>query len=326
MSKDLEQMAASAFAIGQETDIKAASLLFKYVIPLSVCTFDDRPLTPNAWLGSYYHFCETRDAVLGAIQSCGYQHLIKSQVHTIGYDTHEIYGCYVPVEGAESEINTALFNLIDSNAEIPETFLKTRVQLNAPRTFRDWIISINFKEVRAPFYGYDLAGGSDPAVNGVLLTITNVPWIDLQKTPWEQIHEFRKDDESIRHFRSFRLFVMNTYVGKSQAYIQDDFMRRVDTFEAARKKHGFELQTSTLKSVLNSKYILGGGLSGLMAWLFGAGPHASVIGSAAIVAGASVEIANVVLDIRSARFALNHQIDTAELAYVIKAKDRLERK
>ena len=333
-----EQIRSTAIPIGPLTNAKAAALFFKYIVPISFGEEEEvRKLAPPFMRDEPYLLTShamTHDLIKSGLVSVmyesGYTDLIeKDDRDIVGMDDscHFIYGSgYVPKDGCDDALSFALMEMLESNIVIPSpgySVCGASLDTSKMVPIRDVVFEHNFTTARAPIYGCDLLGGTDEGVNSVLVTLTNVPWIDLSVSPWDQILEFRKDSDSLTKFRNFRLFVSESYVNKSGQYIEDDFLKRLDDFDATRNKHGFELQNSTMKTVIKSKYILGGGLSGLFAWLFGANQAADIVGSAALFAGVSVELASTLLDIRAANFDINHQIEGHELSYAIKARDEL---
>ncbi|MFZ4287792.1 hypothetical protein [Variovorax sp. HJSM1_2] len=316
-----QQITATALTFGVEDQTtKSAALLFKYVTPLINSTGIPFELIPPflAHSESLTGFRDIEHSILEALFLSGYESLIEKKMEMVGYDGHPIYQFYHRRPGKDEEIDTCIASLVNSNAPLPVDFEDTH-----ERTFRDFLFSVNFKSASASAFGFDLLGEADKDTNDVLVTLVDVPWVNLSTTPWAQIMEFRKDTDAVDKFRAFRQFVRQNYSGKSPTFIEDDLLTRLRQFEAIRKKHGFELQNSVVRSVLNSKYIAAGGLGGIMAWLFGNIPDSGIAGSAALLAGVAVEVANVGLTVRSANFELKQKIDGAELSYVIAARDRL---
>lgn len=322
-SDKIQQFAASAFAVGSHSSVKSAALLFRYVMPFSFGELPSNELRPPLFK-ALYHLFAMQDQLLCALHLLGFDHLVERKDHIIGVDENNspVQGKYIPAEECHTELNETFLRLIEDDAPLPPRTPSTCLLIGS--TFRDLITNYNFSEVKAPVFGCDLLGGSEAEVKDIMITIANAPWIDLSVTPWEQIFEFRKDEDSVTKFRVFRRFLRNTYIGKSSAFIEDDILTSLATFEQARRKHGFELKTSVFKSFLSSKYIVGGGLSGLLAWLFGTGNTADLVGSVALATGVSVELANVILDVRSANFTMGQKIETADLGYLIKARDELQ--
>lgn len=315
----------AAYVVGPTINAKAAALFFRYVVPV-VCGTHIEEVSPPFMKGDRFWHWPMEDGILGAMYEHGHKSLIAEEHHIITYDTHPVYGSYVIKPGCQDAVGFALLDMLQADTHVfePGASAMGSVLSNKDKvSIREVIFGMNAMPLKCPLYGCDLLGRSDKDVNAVLITLANVPWVDLTNAEWTQILEFRKDDDSLKKFRNFRLFISNAYARKDRQFIEDDFLKRLDEFKAARVKHGFMLQNSTIKSVVKSKYILTGGLAGLLAWLFGTSHSADLVGSAALFAGVTAEIADTLLDIRAANFDLNHQIAGHELAYVIKARDSL---
>lgn len=148
------------------------------------------------------------------------------------------------------------------------------------------------------------------------MTLLRLPWIDADAASWEQIIEFRQDIESARKLRRLRLFFYENYAGKSSAFIGDDLLKRLDDYEAVRKKHGFEALTGSLSSILKSSNLVSAVGAGLAAALFG-GP---VLG---VGTTAAVEVGNFSIELSRKLFTVREYEKGHEFAYLIDAKKRL---
>ena len=51
------------------------------------------------------------------------------------------------------------------------------------------------------------------------LSLDSIQLVNINKVCWEQIIEFRKDEDAKSKLRNLRLFIYENYLGKSQAYI-----------------------------------------------------------------------------------------------------------
>jgi len=87
----------------------------------------------------------------------------------------------------------------------------------------------------------------------VIISLMNLNLVDVYKTSWEQILEFRKDETSLKNFRRLKLFLYENYKDKPSSYIEDDILKRIEDYDDSISKWGFKTATSTLDSILSSK-------------------------------------------------------------------------
>ncbi|CAD5275957.1 conserved hypothetical protein [Alteromonas sp. 38] len=146
------------------------------------------------------------------------------------------------------------------------------------------------------------------------VSMKGIDLIDTSSASWDQIMELRMDTEAHKSLRNLRLFIYENYVGKPSSYIFDDVSKRLDVYSDVSKKHGFELTTSVLSVLLDSKNIQASLAAGLAASFFG-GAELAVGAACAVELGkGSLELAKKYHPIQS--FKLSH-----ELAYLIKAQE-----
>lgn len=148
------------------------------------------------------------------------------------------------------------------------------------------------------------------------LTLTRIPFVDTSNAKWEQIMELRSDTEAKRKLRNLRLFLHENYKDSSSAFISDDLHRRIDEFQAARRKHGFEMVTGSISALLDAKSLQAAAASALAGTLFG-GP----IG--ALTSAVTVEIGAVALEASKRIYAIKEFENSHALAFLIHANKAL---
>ncbi|NTU60721.1 MAG: hypothetical protein HGA95_00070 [Caldiserica bacterium] len=153
----------------------------------------------------------------------------------------------------------------------------------------------------------------------VIISVASLKLIDISKTSWKQIIEFRKDKEAVSKLRRFRLFAFDTYKDKSKAYMEDHILTCLEDYNDTVKQWGFETLEGTIDSVINSK-LMAGFLSGALI--------ASIIGqptSAAILAltGAAIEIGSLSLKFAKRKIAFGELAKTHPVSYIEYAREKL---
>lgn len=150
------------------------------------------------------------------------------------------------------------------------------------------------------------------------LVLSGLALVDASKASWEQIIEFRKDVDSCRKLRNLRLFFQNSYQGKTSSYVVDDLSRRIDEYDSARKRMGFEAVTGSISALLDAKSLQAAAAAGIAASFVG-GPLTGI--SSAVF----VEIGNMALTFAKQRFSIKNFENSHDLAYLIKIKNNFER-
>lgn len=149
-----------------------------------------------------------------------------------------------------------------------------------------------------------------------VLAISGVPLVDVSKASWEQIAELRKDPDARGKLRNLRLFLHGTYHGKPKEFVTDDLGRRIDEYNSARKRLGFEAITGTISSFLDAKSLHAAMATGVAA-AFAAGPLTGI--SSAVL----VELGGMALEFSKKRFEIKQFENSHGLAYLIRVKRQL---
>jgi hypothetical protein len=90
-------------------------------------------------------------------------------------------------------------------------------------------------------------------VTSVLISLENLQIIDEDKLTWEQVLEFRKDDESKKKYKQFLHWLDTNMISKSQSFIQDEITIKLENYENALKKHGIQTVIGTVEELLDYK-------------------------------------------------------------------------
>ena len=150
-------------------------------------------------------------------------------------------------------------------------------------------------------------------------SLVDIQLINTSLATWNQIIELRLDLQSRRKLRNLRLFLSETYTAKSKAYIEDDLNKRIDDYLAVCNKHGFELLTTTLSSLLDSKTLQTSAVAGIAAAYMGGMP-------AGVLTTGIIEIGKISLEISNKLANIKEFKDGHELAYIIDTKKKLMEK
>ncbi len=154
----------------------------------------------------------------------------------------------------------------------------------------------------------------------ILLQIPSIPLINLEKTSWEQILEFRKDVEATRLFRKFRAFLNNNYTGKSRNFIEDDILTKYEEYLDVLKKWKFDTYISSLEILFSSKVLLASSIGVTLSSLYNQ-PVASI---AAVSTGACMEFGKISVNLLKRAHEYKLLTKNNSLTYISYAKKKLE--
>lgn len=169
---------------------------------------------------------------------------------------------------------------------------------------------------------YSSSSGIDDAESDILIRVSKLEIIDIQKLSWKQILDIRKDHRSRQKLRNLRLFLHANYEGKSSAFIEDDLGKRLDDYRNVCADYGFETRISSISVLLKSKHLKTFGSLALASLIFGE----PFLSGTALTTGVSLEIAGVALELVTKRYSLRKFRRDHDLAYLIEIDDRLKKK
>lgn len=140
--------------------------------------------------------------------------------------------------------------------------------------------------------------------------------VDAESLEWDQILEFRKDEDSVADLRNLRLFMFDNYIDKSPSYIRDSIEQKIEKHYEVTRKHGLNLVETVTSELVASKALLGSMCFATLSSLLGDHISFATIGGA----GATIAIGKMTISIASKY--VTYKTDTAnpELAYVMKAR------
>ncbi|NRF68994.1 hypothetical protein HLB44_18530 [Aquincola sp. S2] len=134
--------------------------------------------------------------------------------------------------------------------------------------------------------------------------------INTASASWEQIIEVRQDGESRRRLQRLRAFLDEKYAGKSLAFVEDDLASRLDEYDQARRKHGFDTATGSLSALVDAQSLQAAASAGIATALLG-GPWVGA-SSAAIV-----ELGKVAIEFAKRKRAMVDWQASHPLAYLV---------
>jgi hypothetical protein len=163
---------------------------------------------------------------------------------------------------------------------------------------------------------------SKPTNDDITLYLVNWPFVDTSKATWDQIIEFRKDEEAKKKLRNLRLFLHTNYQGKNPNFIEDDLCRRLESYKGVCSDWDFETRNSVFSVVMDSQCLLATAAATLGAILLNE-PIAQTISA---LAGVTLNIGKILLIYDKQKHAFHKLKRDHDLAYIIEAKERFKNK
>ena len=121
--------------------------------------------------------------------------------------------------------------------------------------------------------------------------LENLPEIIEDHVSWEQVLEFRSDEEAIRKYRELRLWLEYSLSAQSVEHARDLIAHRIEEYEWAIRKHGLKTATGALSSIFSWKGLISLGTGVSMGAALGGPVWSALTGALFSVGGASVWVA-----------------------------------
>jgi hypothetical protein len=168
--------------------------------------------------------------------------------------------------------------------------------------------------------GGGVPSGDEGPTGESIISLASLDLVDAEQASWDQIVEFRRDEEARAKLRRLRLFAYEKYQGKSLEFVKDDIETKIEDYDAAVKKWGFETAQGAINMLLTSK-VIGGALAGsLISTLLGS-PTMAVVAAAS---GSLLEIGHVTVEIAKQRLALKTLMRENPVSFISYAREHLD--
>ena len=169
--------------------------------------------------------------------------------------------------------------------------------------------------------------GGDNLQEGIELAFIDIPVIDNQSCTWEHAKELREDKVAKSQLRNFRLFLDDIDLSKGKDFIQDTFSLKIEEYENASRKHGFNFIKNTVKAFLNKKSLvklISGNPSELIFGTENGSPSLiDALGSSNLYSAVS-DLGNFSLGIADARITNKLGMNESGIEYLISVKQKIE--
>lgn len=174
-----------------------------------------------------------------------------------------------------------------------------------------------------PLYSNEISLNTEykPGTESSIVTLINeLEVVDEEETSWEQVLEFRADNEARRKYRRFIHWLNSELLNRPIQAIIDEINIRLEDYQWAIRKHGFSMITGTLSSILNTKTLFGAA-SAYGACSFALHDLLAIFAGGAVLVGkASVHMAEELLKLENIKRTTN-----PEVAFVRYARSNLKK-
>ncbi len=162
---------------------------------------------------------------------------------------------------------------------------------------------------------------SDPnaTMEDISVILSGIELIDTKKASWEQIIDYRQNENAKKKLRNLRLFLQTSYTGKSRQYIEDDFGKRIDDYNSVVKEYGFNKKKSVISFLANSKNIQTFGTASIASIMLGQ----PIIATGSALTGICLEILNATLEFATQKHSFNKFKEQHELSYIMDFYDQI---
>ena len=285
-------------------DLKCASLYFDHVLPVAfrqmmgtgsdIVTDFPEPIPSRALINIVFD----KAADEGPTRYTDFGRIVDSWGE-FSQDSH----AYWPSASTSSSV--ADYGVLE------EAYLRNHSLPGHPplrRMFSEYAASVGIvgPDVLLPTNRNETAGSIDDPV----VRLCMLPLIDTTRATWDQILEIRSDSEARVRLQRLRAFAETNYQSKTITYIEDDLSSRIEEYERASRKHGFDLVTGSLSTLLDSSNLQATAAATLAAAVLG-GPVL------AASAAACIELGKFTLEFAKRKRTMQDWASAHPLAYLI---------
>lgn len=135
--------------------------------------------------------------------------------------------------------------------------------------------------------------GNEPVIIAIA---EDLAIVDEDALSWEQVMEFRNDNEIRTAYRTFIHWLDKEMVNKPASYIVDEILIRLERYEWALRKHGVQTVTGVLSTTFDPKFLVGTSATSTAIDFITKEPIWSLLAAGALLVGrASLSLTKVLL-------------------------------
>lgn len=96
----------------------------------------------------------------------------------------------------------------------------------------------------------------------LITTLENLRIVDEKKLDWEQVLEFRKDNQALKNYRRLLHWLEADMLARSQSFVEDEIAIRLERYESTLNKHGLKTKIGLAQAALDNQSLITIALSG----------------------------------------------------------------
>jgi hypothetical protein len=177
--------------------------------------------------------------------------------------------------GTKAELSgkglAADFNIKTNRAPIAAMIGPKEKQLEMLRASTDYGLAATFRDIAKSFskeHGvymvpiFDFIKQRDqiyqPGDRAVIMTtLSNLDIVDEKQVTWEQVMQFRSDEEMKGKYRRLLHWIDKEMIGNPQNFVEDEISQKLEDYMSALRKHGIKTVVGTVEEALDGRLITG---------------------------------------------------------------------
>ena len=171
---------------------------------------------------------------------------------------------------------------------------------------------------------YNWLNGAD-LNQGVELALLDLPIIEGENLKWDHVKEVREDEDSLKQIRNLRLFLDGIEKDKGKSYIQDFLLQKIENYEEASKKHGFQIKKQPVKAIIDSVHIPKIVACGILSLIDPSLTTLAGVYGFIQLGGAMREVGNLALEFKGRKVMKGLDSKYQDVEYLINIKEQLRK-
>ena len=152
----------------------------------------------------------------------------------------------------------------------------------------------------------------------VVTTLHDLDIVDEEQLSWEQVMEFRADEDARDKYKRLLHWLDKEMVGRSQNFIEDEISIKLNDYDSALRKHGIRTITGIVEEALDGKLITGVSAATEMLNLAGHPVLAFLVGAGIVIGRVGIKLVQYKLDYDDIERGPN-----SEISWVYEVKKQL---
>ncbi|MCK4820793.1 hypothetical protein KA005_33820 [bacterium] len=154
----------------------------------------------------------------------------------------------------------------------------------------------------------------------IITTLADLDIVDEEQLSWEQVMEFRADEEMRGKYKRLLRWLDKEMTGRSPSFIEDEIAQKFNDYQKALKKHGIRTIVGIVEEALDGKLIAGATAATGTLNLAGHPTLGFLVGAGIVIGKVMIKLIQVKLDYDDIERGPN-----SEVSWVYEAKKQLSK-